>query len=449
MKITQNVIHKFAGRSVGLAITLGFGLLSGLAVAGDYEIVDLGANVAPKDINNGGVVAGAMNTDQYPNSAFYGTPGAFTNIDSAATSANAINDEGKVAGSTLTGAFVLDGNNYGSWDEHSAFGISEIGDVSGNKAGKNPYRETSTPYNPAVLEGNKWTVMDIAQVYPRGTRPGVYADIYTLMDVNDNGYTVGSRRRYGLVGSSAILITPPYGDVRDGADVIYLPTTSGGAANAINELNVIVGTSGNDSRSGTYSSAFIYDAGTVQYLAPLPGGLRSGGYDINDFDQVVGFSESSDGNRAVMWDAASGAIVDLNSPAVAASGWVLSSATAINNAGDIVGTGLLNGQSHGFLLTTAQVPPPPPANEPPVAVASADNATPTTRTTVQFSSAGSSEDVVSFSWDFGDGSSSSAANPGHKYKKEGNYVAVLTVTDDGGLTGTDSVDIMVSKVGRK
>jgi len=35
MKVTQNVIRKFAGRSVGLAVTLCFGLLSGLAVAAD------------------------------------------------------------------------------------------------------------------------------------------------------------------------------------------------------------------------------------------------------------------------------------------------------------------------------------------------------------------------------------------------------------------------------
>lgn len=68
--------------------------------------------------------------------------------------------------------------------------------------GRNPYRTTSIPYNPAVYEGgNNWTVMDIAQVYPRGTRDGVYADIFLLDDVNDAGFAVGSKRRYGLAGS--------------------------------------------------------------------------------------------------------------------------------------------------------------------------------------------------------------------------------------------------------
>ena len=51
MKCIHNVIRKFAGRSVSLTITLGFGLLPGLALAADYQVRDLGANVSPKDIN--------------------------------------------------------------------------------------------------------------------------------------------------------------------------------------------------------------------------------------------------------------------------------------------------------------------------------------------------------------------------------------------------------------
>ena len=141
-----------------------------------YELVDLGADVAPKDINNSGIVVGSRNTTQYPTSAFRYTmtTGMFENLDG--TVAYAVNDAGLVAGNTLTGAFVLNGNNLRRWDEQGAYGVSETGLVSGNKAGKNPYRTTSIPYNPAVYEAGKWSVMDIAKVYPRGTRDGVYAD---------------------------------------------------------------------------------------------------------------------------------------------------------------------------------------------------------------------------------------------------------------------------------
>ena len=31
-----------------------------------YELIDLGANVEPKAINNMGIVVGSSNTDQYP-----------------------------------------------------------------------------------------------------------------------------------------------------------------------------------------------------------------------------------------------------------------------------------------------------------------------------------------------------------------------------------------------
>ena len=440
MKGIQFVPRKFAGRSFSLVMTLGFVLLSGLAVAADYQVVDLGANVSPKDVNSDRVVAGARNTDQYPNIAFRWTPG-FGFEDLNGTSANAINDTGKIAGSTLTGAFVLDGNHMSSWDEQTAFGINELGNVAGSQAGRNPYRETSIPYNPAVLEGTRWTVMDIALVYPRGTRPGVYADIYSLVDINDAGYTVGSRRRYGLAGSSAIMIAPPYSSVKSGADVFYLPT--GGVANAINDQNLIVGTSA--ASSATPAFAYLYDGVNVNNLGTLTGGLSSGAYDINEFDVVVGYSQTSTGNHAFIWDASAG-IRDLND-LTGDPDWVLVSATAINNAGDIVGTGLLDGQPHGFLLTNGL--PPEIPNEPPLAVATSDVSSGKAPLAVTFSSVGSVDqdgEIISYSWDFGDGTGSSTeANPTYTYTVKGNYIAVLTVRDDGGLTATATLDITVRK----
>ncbi len=442
MKGSQNVIRQFAGRSVSLAITLGFGLFSGLAVAADYQVVDLGANVSPRDINSIRVIVGARNTDQYPNVAFRWTPGVGVE-DLDGTSANAINDAGKIAGSTLTGAFVLDGNSMKTWDEQTAYGINEWGNVSGSQAGRNPYRTTSIPYNPAVLEGTRWTVMDIALVYPRGTRQGVYADIYSLVDINDAGYAVGSRRRYGLAGSSAILIAPPYSSVKSGADVIYLPT--GGVANAINDQNLIVGTSAASSGSPAY--AFLYDGVDVTNLGALAGGTSSGASDINDLNEVVGSSQSAGGYHAFVWDDTAG-MRDLNE-FISAAGWVLTSASAINNAGDIVGTGLLNGQSHGFLLTS-DLPPQVP-NEPPVAVASSDVSAGKAPLPVVFSGAGSSDPdglIVSYSWDFGDGTFSGVstdATAAHTYETAGQYIAELTVTDINGLTAKATLDITVRK----
>lgn len=412
-----------------------------------YDIVDLGANVSPKDINNNGIVVGVRNTDQYPTNAFryVMTSGQFEDLDG--TVAHAVNDAGEIAGSTLSGAFILEGGNYRAWDDQAAYGISELGEAAGNKAGKNPYRATSIPYNPAVYTGNKWTVMDIAQVYPRGTRQGVYADILTLFDINDNGYAVGSRRRYGLAGSSAILITPPYSDVSDLGDVTYLPTSYGGVANAINNQNIIVGTTGNDSRSGTYSYAFLYDGNTVDNLGTLPGGFRSSASDINEQNLVVGSSESNTGYHAFIWTEQDG-INDLNEE-IATAGWVLSSAVAVNDLGDIVGTGLLHGATHGFVLTKGPAIPPP-GNHPPVAVAESDMTSGKAPLTVSFfgdKSSDPDDDTLSFTWDFGDGTSSSdgMSNQTYIYNIPGTYIAALTVTDSQGITATADLEITVRK----
>jgi probable HAF family extracellular repeat protein len=46
-------------------------------------------------------------------------------------------------------------------------------------------------------------------------------------------------------------------------------------------------------------------------------------------------------------------MTDLNSFLPANSGWRLEDATAINDLGQIVGEGTINGQHHAFLLNTA------------------------------------------------------------------------------------------------
>ncbi|MEV5820194.1 ThuA domain-containing protein [Micromonospora haikouensis] len=66
---------------------------------------------------------------------------------------------------------------------------------------------------------------------------------------------------------------------------------------------------------------------------------------------------------------------------------------------------------------------------------------------VQFSSAGTADpdpgNTLSYQWTFGDGTSSTAANPSHVYTTNGNYTAQLKVTDNTGKTGFANVQITV------
>ncbi|HHP7239831.1 S8 family serine peptidase [Longibacter sp.] len=52
--------------------------------------------------------------------------------------------------------------------------------------------------------------------------------------------------------------------------------------------------------------------------------------------------------------------------------------------------------------------------------------------------------VSSWSWDFGDGSTSTAQNPSHTYGASGDYSVTLTVTDDAGTTDSATQTVSVS-----
>lgn len=54
-----------------------------------------------------------------------------------------------------------------------------------------------------------------------------------------------------------------------------------------------------------------------------------------------------------------------------------------------------------------------------------------------------STNAVSYYWDFGNGVSSSEAEPSYQYKMHGNYSITLTVTDASGKSHKSSQDILV------
>ncbi|MEO5961513.1 MAG: PKD domain-containing protein [Opitutaceae bacterium] len=83
----------------------------------------------------------------------------------------------------------------------------------------------------------------------------------------------------------------------------------------------------------------------------------------------------------------------------------------------------------------------------PTAVATASVTSGTAPLTVAFSSQGSADpdgSIVAYRWDFGNGASSTAANPTYTYNSAGPFIAVLTVTDNSALAGTASVFVSVA-----
>src|SRR5215213_514934 len=84
------------------------------------------------------------------------------------------------------------------------------------------------------------------------------------------------------------------------------------------------------------------------------------------------------------------------------------------------------------------------ANATPVAAAAGTPTSGAAPLTVAFSSAGSRDpdgDPLTYSWNFGDGGTSTAANPSHVYTNAGSYTARLTVSDGRGGSSSATVAI--------
>jgi probable HAF family extracellular repeat protein len=115
---------------------------------------------------------------------------------------------------------------------------------------------------------------------------------------------------------------------------------------AMNRYAHVVGTAGNG-----FTRAFISrnaalpatDLGTL-------GGSLSGANGINNYDWVVGWAAATNGGgpRAFLHNGTQ--MVDLNTMLWNPGGWLLREGLAVNDAGQIVGEGTLNGQLHAFFL---------------------------------------------------------------------------------------------------
>ncbi|MGA2853484.1 MAG: Ig-like domain-containing protein, partial [Verrucomicrobiota bacterium] len=322
------------------SLTLLLALISCRCPGQSYQLTDLGAligtNSYAQGINNQGQVVGYWVTTNRSHAFLY-QAGAVTDLGLLGGTNNyalSINNVGQVVGfaETTNGsrAFLYqDGviTNLGSLGGSGsyAFGINGSGQIVGHVD---------------TLNGARAIMYDTGSVINIGTLGGTnsYAfGINNVLQVAGSSLTADNATTHAFLWQSGII-----------NDLNQLQTNTGGweliDAHGINDFGNIVGW-------GVISNqehAFVFSInGATTDLGVLAGGTNSYALGLNNANQIVGASLTLTGSHAVIWQ--NGVAKDLNN-LIDASGWDLKEACGINDLGQIVGWGIVNGQAHAFML---------------------------------------------------------------------------------------------------
>lgn len=328
--------------------------LSPLSIHGQgpsYTVTDLGtlggARSSAVSINNAGHVVGNAETADGKTHAFLYAGGSMadlgtlggSNSHASRSSDGGIVGRAQVADGTYHSFLSLSGGelrDLSSIDVRlkdrfsTAIDVNSAGHVVG-------YLQSTTEHLAArsrVFLFCDFTVTDLGTF---GGEDGIVAAI------NDTGQLVG------YVGAE------PHADYADhraflltGKTVVNLGSL-GGRTTTPTDINNSGQVVGFGQVKGGEEHAFLYSGNSIADLGTL-GGTQSFAYAINNRGQIVGASDAGSlALRAFLYDR--GVFLDLNTLIDQSSGWTLTGARDINDRGQIIGTGLLNGEQRAFLLT--------------------------------------------------------------------------------------------------
>ncbi len=333
------------GISLGLTLALSLALAGTAQAQLRYRVQSLGVlgagdvptGLSPSALNNHGTVVGYSSTagdDQlrafiYENGQARAL-GGYSGL--TAWEATGINDRGQIVGYASnaelsdTRGFIYENGQFKDLNPNPGFrpaalpnGINASGQVVGALSDGRPFVHDGTqlkpiPFGSEVSTGNAF-------------------------DINDHGVAVGGVRLQDGGG---------YAFAWDGTQVNRLPDPqlgAGSSAIAINNAGQVV--------VNTNPLAYLYSAGTYQALGSLQGGFTQA-IALNEKGWIVGWSQlavSPHLDHAFLWR--NGRMRDLNDllDATLAPHWELTSAMDINERGQIVGLGFLDGVQRGYIAT--------------------------------------------------------------------------------------------------
>lgn len=313
-----------------------------------FTVTDLGtlggAFSAATAINNRGQVVGRSTLNgETITRAFLWEDGVITDLGTLGgtfTTANAINNRGQAIGaSEITAnaarhAVLFDRNgitDLGALPASllgTAFGINNRGDIFG---GSNPVGRSGPFHAVQYKDGG---VIDLGTL----GGPSSFA-----AGVNKRGRAVG---RADLPGGSSRAVIFSDGVITDLGTLPGGTSSAGRAINSRGEVACLANTAAGDFHACLWRDGLMRDLGTL-------GGTFSDSGGINNRAQIVGTATVASGQQHA-YIFSKGKMNDLNELIPASSGWTLIAATGINDAGEIVGNGTINGHAHAFLLTPSE-----------------------------------------------------------------------------------------------
>ncbi|MDQ3693573.1 MAG: DUF3466 family protein [Chloroflexota bacterium] len=319
-----------------------------------YRVIDLGTGngnwSSAWHINNRSQVLWTWATAPDPsaiaprttdNHVVLASPDGATDLtDLGITSAIGINDRGEVLGRNLGDVFLYQSSigDVQSLPElgmnATLSGINDAGAMVGTAFGQAVVVENgqSTTVSPPVGYDRLWT--------------GAIANSGSIAATAVIGNGPGDQRAALIVNGHATVLGSA-------------PAANGSVGVDVNEFNQLIaqpelaGARGLTQAGGS----FVYDheTGRTTNIGRLPGYTNVVASAINNSGQVVGYAwlpadDSQSFHRAFLYDYRTDALTDLNTLIDPMAGLVLFAALDINDAGQIVGRGLINGEMHAFVL---------------------------------------------------------------------------------------------------
>jgi len=353
---TSRASSRLSSSLTGLALAA---LLSCSAALADplYAVTVLGAaGSSAAGINSAGAVVGQFANGDASHAFVYGAGGFLDlgTLGGAGSAANGINDSGAIVGWADTGAGQSHAFLYANGAMSDLGTLGGAGSVAwainngGVIVGSASNGSEPVPYYQQAFSYSNGTMQNL------GTLPGgLGSDAYTI---NGHGMISGSSYQ----GPETVPEYPRHATAFGNGTVTEIAPLVNGVVYGINDLDQMVG------RVGQFfgTRAFLYANGVATELPVLDALIGAGqANDINNLGQVVGgsgvmVSDSQWNYHGFLYNA-DGSLRDLNALIDPATGWEITDATGINDAGQIAGTACKGTECFAVRLDLVSAVPEP------------------------------------------------------------------------------------------